>query len=134
MTTRHETPPRRRTRASAVAMLAISGAIIAAALGGGALRYPAISSAEPEWDVGYYDECMKIINDVVKCCIWSGGVLRHDKNLVPHCYAPPAAQPQESDPTGPPPAVADPGGRPPVAGDPRTPPQSASNPPVIFIP
>ena len=70
--------------------------IAAATLGGSAAASPAIVSATPndaEWDIGAYDNCMKIkLHPPVVCCIESGGVWTGDYAGDPNgtCVAPPA--------------------------------------------
>ena len=50
-----------------------------------------VASAEQEWDIGAYDECMsKTVRDPAVCCLQSGGNIGdRDPNA---CTAPAAAQ------------------------------------------
>ena len=95
------------------------------AIGGGALATPPLASAEKEWDIGTFDDCMELGLGEVECCKLSGGVLKYDNAGRFFCTAPPAAQPQDSSPTGPPPVAEDPSA-PPVPRDPRVPPRNAA--------
>lgn len=54
-----------------------------------------ISIAEPEWDIGAYDECMsKTVRDPATCCLQSGGNIGFgDPNV---CVAPAAEQTEET--------------------------------------
>jgi hypothetical protein len=56
---------------------------------GAALGSAPISIAEPEWDIGAYDDCMsKTVRDPAVCCLQSGGnVGDNDPNV---CVAPAA--------------------------------------------
>jgi hypothetical protein len=54
-----------------------------------ALGTAATVSAEPEWDIGAYDDCMsKTARSPEGCCISTGGVITFDGG----CQAPPAVQ------------------------------------------
>ncbi len=53
-----------------------------------------VASAEQEWDIGAYDQCMsKTVRNAEYCCVISGGVV----GIVPgSCTAPAAAQIEEA--------------------------------------
>ena len=59
-----------------------------------AIGSAAIASADREWDIGAYDDCMKkTYRDAAWCCLTSGGVVT-DVNAQDDsgCAAPPAEQ------------------------------------------
>lgn len=102
------------------------------ALGGAAFGCPPRSSAEPEWDIGKYDDCIKLNSGnqgwAKYCCLNSGGEWVDRKIGRPgYCVAPASLQ---TDPQGPgqPPPIADP-------GQPQFPrPGVASPVPTVFTP
>lgn len=54
-----------------------------------ALGTAATATAEREWDIGAYDDCMsKTARSPEGCCLLSGGEIAFDG----HCQAPPAVQ------------------------------------------
>jgi hypothetical protein len=62
---------------------------------GAALGSAPISIAEPEWDIGAYDDCMsKPVRDPAVCCLQSGGNIGHDDPNV--CVAPAAEATEET--------------------------------------
>jgi hypothetical protein len=64
-------------------LLAVAPLLAALALGTAATVI-----AEPEWDIGAYDECMsKTVRSPEGCCLTTGGVITFDGG----CVAPPAA-------------------------------------------
>ena len=61
---------------------------------GTAFGATAIASAEPEWDIGAYDQCMsKTVRDAEYCCVISGGVVGP---IQGSCTAPAAAPIEEA--------------------------------------
>jgi hypothetical protein len=55
-----------------------------------------VVSAEPEWDIGAYDDCMsKTVRDPAVCCLQSGGNIGHDD---PNACVAPAAEAIEEAP------------------------------------
>jgi hypothetical protein len=54
----------------------LSAALIA--VGGAALGYPAVASAQPSgsasWDVEAYNACLKTSRNAYQCCVGSGGI------------------------------------------------------------
>jgi hypothetical protein len=71
-------------------LLAATALILGAAFGSAP-----ISTAEPEWDIGAYDDCMsKTVRDPATCCLQSGGNIGHDDPNV--CTAPAAEAVEET--------------------------------------
>jgi hypothetical protein len=71
-------------------LLAATALILGAAFGSAP-----ISTAEPEWDIGAYDDCMsKTVRDPAFCCLQSGGNIGHDDPNV--CVAPAAEAVEET--------------------------------------
>jgi hypothetical protein len=62
--------------------------LITSALIGLALTTAPPASAERSWDIGRYDACMVVNNDVALCCVRSDGDLTQGQ--PPKCVAPPA--------------------------------------------
>jgi hypothetical protein len=80
---------RRIARAATVA-----GALV---LGIGAFGHTAVASAE--WDIEYYDRCLRIGTDAAICCLNSGGTL---PTVGEGCLAPPLQHSyQDATPFGP---------------------------------
>jgi hypothetical protein len=71
-------------------LLAATALMVGAAFGSAP-----ISTAEPEWDIGAYDDCMsKTVRDPATCCLQSGGNISFgDPNV---CVAPAAEEIDEA--------------------------------------
>jgi hypothetical protein len=69
--------------------------VATALLLGAAFGSAPISTAEPEWDIGAYDDCMaKTVRDPATCCLISGGnISSGDANV---CVAPAAEEIEEA--------------------------------------
>ena len=89
MTTTQNTQLSRRRRMMAVVLFSTAAAL-------GSALHPAIATAEREWDVVAYDECIKAHPTAVySCCYKTGGEWSGDDETG-KCVAPPAnsVQPQ----------------------------------------
>ena len=72
----------------------LAGPALAASL---ALAAPAVALAEAVWDIGLYDDCMKVATTTAekdRCCLGSGGNFGSENNADGSlkCVAPPAEQ------------------------------------------